>query len=72
MFIVIELQKTSDDSVANIVTSYANQNEAESKYHDILRAAAISPVLVHSAMIVTEEGFVLKSEYYEHKPEASS
>lgn len=72
MFIVIELQKLGDDNVANIVTPYANKNEAESKYHDILKAAAISPVPIHSAMIVTEEGFLLKSEYYEHKLEETS
>lgn len=72
MFIVIELQKLSDEQVANIVSPYVDKNEAESKYHDILRAAAISPVSIHSAMIVTEEGFLLKSEYYEHKLEETS
>lgn len=67
MFIVIELQKISDDQVANIVTPFTNQNVAESKYHDILRAAAVSALPCHAALMVDERGRLIKSEYYTHE-----
>lgn len=66
MFIVIELQKGKNGSVANIVTEHSTQAEAESKYHAILAAAAVSDVPVHSAVIVSEEGFPIMHQCYKH------
>lgn len=66
MFIVIELQKNENGTVANIVTEHSTQSEAESKYHNILSAAAVSKVPVHSAVIVSEEGFPLMHQCYKH------
>lgn len=66
MFIVIELQKDAEGVVSNIVTSYENLAEAESKYYSVLAAAAISKVPVHSAIIVSEEGFPVKHQCYKH------
>jgi hypothetical protein len=66
MFIVIELQKGKNGSVANIVTEHSTQPEAESKYHAILAAAAVSDVPVHSAVIVSEEGFPIMHQCYKH------
>lgn len=43
MYIVIELQKNGDQ-VANIVTAHETENDAYSKYHTILAAAAKSTV----------------------------
>ena len=64
-YIVIELQSTGE-SVSNIVSKYSTLNEAESKYHQILSAAAISSVPVHSAVILTDEGHSMKHECYKH------
>ena len=64
-YIVIELQSTGS-SVSNIVSKYSTLNEAESKFHQILGAAAISNVPVHSAVILTDEGYSLKHECYKH------
>ena len=64
MFVVIELQQT--DTVATLVNSYADRNEADAKYHSILSAAAISQVPVHSAVMFTAEGNFIKSESYSH------
>lgn len=67
MYIVIELQKTADDvPVANIVNSFDNLAQAESKYYSILASAAISQIPVHSAIIVSEEGFPVKHQCYKH------
>ena len=66
MFIVIELQKNENGTVANIVTEHSTQAEAESKYHAVLSAAAVSEIPVHSAVIVSEEGFPLMHQCYKH------
>ena len=66
MYIVIELQKNTDGVVANIVTSHNTLSEAESKYHSILANAAMSALPVHSAIIVSEEGFPVKHQCYKH------
>lgn len=66
MFVVIELQKSENGAVSNIVTEHSTQAEAESKYHAILAAAAVSNVPVHSAIIVSEEGFPLMHQCYKH------
>ena len=66
MFIVIELQTQADGTVANIVTDHATQAEAESKYHSVLAAAAVSELPCHSAVLVSEEGFPLMHQCYKH------
>ena len=66
MYIVIELQKNEQGVVSNIVTAFDTLAEAESKYYSILAAAAISKVPVHSAIIVSEEGFPVKHQCYKH------
>ena len=66
MYIVIELQKAENGHVYNIVTEHASLNEAESKYHSILSAAAMSTIPMHSAIIVSEEGFPVKHYCYKH------
>lgn len=66
MYIVIELQKNADGRVSNLVTEHKTLAEAESKYYLILAAAAVSEVPVHSAIIVSEEGFPVKNQCYKH------
>lgn len=66
MYIVIELQKNIDGVVSNIVTSYNTLAEAENKYYSILASACISTIPVHSAVIISEEGFTVRSQCYKH------
>lgn len=65
-YIVIELQKNAEGQVSNIVTEHPTLPEAESKYYSILAAAAVSDIPVHSAIIVSEEGFPVKNNCYKH------
>ena len=65
-YIVIELQKNADGMVSNLVTSHDTLAEAESKYYSILAYAAVSEIPVHSAIIVSEEGFPVKHNCYKH------
>ena len=66
MYIVIELQ-TSNGTTAHIVTHHATREEAESKYHTVLAAAAVSNVEIHAATILTAEGFQLMYQCYKHE-----
>lgn len=65
MFIVIEIQVT--DQVSTIVNSYTDRLEAESKYHQILTAAAVSDVPKHGAVLLNDEGQRINSECYIHE-----
>lgn len=66
MYIVIELQKNVDGVVGNIVTTHDTLAEAQSKYYSILASAAVSNLPVHSAIIVSEEGFAVDSKCFKH------
>lgn len=66
MYIVIELQKNAEGQVSNLVTDHNTLAEAESKFYSILASAAINNVPVHSAIIVSEEGFPVKHQCYKH------
>ena len=65
-YIVIELQ-TNNGQTANLVTQHATREEAESKYHTVLAAAAVSSVEIHAATILTADGFQLMSQAYRHE-----
>ena len=65
-YIVIEMQKTAEGQVSNLVTDHNTLAEAESKFYTILASAAINDVPVHSAIIVSEEGFPVKHQCYKH------
>ena len=67
--IVLEVQVNSDDSVGTLITSYTDRTEAESKYHMVLSAAAVSDKPIHSAFMIDPKGKVIRSEFYEHKQE---
>ena len=68
-YVVVELQDNGP-SVANLVNSYESVNQAEQKYHQVLSAAAVSQVPVHSAVMLNSEGMYIKSESYKHIEES--
>ena len=66
MYIVIELQTNAEGTVAMLTNQYPTQNEAESKFHLVLGYAAVSSLPKHACAIITEEGFLVRSEFYTH------
>ena len=68
VYIVIEIQ-ADDSTAATIVNSYTDRNLAEQKYHNVLSAAAVSAVPVHSAVMLTGDGTRIKGETYRHSEE---
>lgn len=66
-YIVIELQKNAEgQDLVSLVTNHNTRAEAESKYYSILAYAAVSNIPVHSAIIVSEDGFPEKHACYKH------
>lgn len=68
-YIVLEIQTNSDGTVGTILTSYDKLNEAESKFFAVLSAAALSTLPVHTAMLLKNNGTMLRVETFEHKGE---
>ena len=65
-FIVMELQKNADGVVGNIVWSFDDQNQADSKFFTVLAAAAVSNIPKHSVTMLHEDGYVIRNETYIH------
>lgn len=65
MYIVLEIQTST--TVATLVNSYEDRNQAESMYHQILSAAAISNVPKHSAVLMDDVGETIKMDSYIHE-----
>lgn len=64
-YIVIEAQ-TNGNTTATLIDTFADPNLAESKYHMVLAAAAVSKVEKHTAALLDETGYCIKSQCYEH------
>ena len=64
-YITFEIQNTNG-TVGTITKTFEDRLQAESDYHTILASAAISSVPVHSAALMTDEGFMLESKCYKH------
>ena len=65
MFYVIEIQ-TTENTGAVIPFCFSDRNDAEQKYHQLLSVAAVSQVPYHGAMLFNQDGFVIKTEVYNH------
>lgn len=71
MFIVLELQSTGE-AVTHLFTSFQTRDDAESHFHTVLAAAAVSTIPAHSALLMTADGQVQRSETYYHQTSASA
>ena len=67
MFIVLEVQTNTDGTIGTLITTHEDRNEAESKYHAVLSAGAISKLPLHTAYILTADGQLINSECYRHE-----
>lgn len=65
-YVVLEIQTMSNGQVACLATPYDNQLQAESSYHTVLAAAALSNLPRHAAVLLMSDGSVQMSQYYEH------
>lgn len=63
-YIVVEIQKNVDGSVGNLVSAYDDINAAQSKYHAVLSAAALSQLPCHAAVLLNETGYCIVHEHF--------
>lgn len=67
MYLVIELQKTSETQVAvPPVIQRDDELEAESEYHRVLSIAAVSSVPQHTVLFVRDDGYMYDYKTYNH------
>lgn len=66
-YLVIEIQTNADGKIGILTFSYDNRNEAESKYHSVLAAAAISALPMHSCDLLQSDGILLARQSYVHE-----
>lgn len=71
MYIIQEIQTNNGQSSLLPAVTKADKNEAESTWHSIMSAAAISSVQVHTVIMYDEHGNVEMRGYYEHLQEQS-
>lgn len=66
MYIVVEIQ-IFDNRAPNVLHfEYEDRNRAYEKYHYILAEAAVSEVLIHTAVIMQADGRTITRETFEH------
>lgn len=77
-FYIVEVQQYANGEFGHIVHYAYDQDadvarlKAESKYHEVLAAAAVSNLPTHSAIMFSTEGFPILHQCYKHDviPEA--
>ena len=72
MFIVMEVQVFADGGKSTPCYAFDNKNSAEQKYHAVLSSAAVSKLPIHTAFMLTEDGYVIKSECFRHEVEVEA
>lgn len=65
-YYIVEIQKQHDGTFAHLVHTADDRNAAESTYHQVLASAAISALPQHSAILFTDEGYMLMQQCYKH------
>ena len=67
MYIVIEIQTNASGAVGNFVWAFVTENEAFSKYHTVLAAAAVSGLPCHSCVILRNDGLQIAAQHFDHR-----
>ena len=71
-FYIIEIQQYANGEYGHIVHFAFDANptqarlKAESKYHQVLAAAAVSELQSHSATLLTSDGRAIMNQCYKH------
>ena len=74
-FYIVEIQKYNNGEFGHLVHYEYDADpekarlKAESKYHTVLAAAAISETAEHSAIMFSTEGFPIMHQCYKHESE---
>ena len=63
-YLVVEIQKFDTGAMATPAWAYDELNAAQSKYHTVLSAAALSKLPCHAAVLMDEAGFCIAHEFF--------
>lgn len=66
MYTIIEMQTENAQTAVVTPITRDTRDEAESEWHRIMSTAAMSTVDIHSAVILNEEGQIIKTGCYKH------
>lgn len=66
-YLVTEIQVWDTGAVQNPTYAYDDENKALAKYHNILSAAAVSTLPMHSALMFLDNGKPLRYESFTHE-----
>jgi len=72
MYIIMEVQVFPNGQMSTPCYAFDDKNKAEAKYHDILSKAAVSSLPRHTCFMLTDDGYVIKSESFTHEVEPES
>lgn len=67
-YIVMEIQKTDDNTLTHLEDIFDTRAEAESKYYYVLSYAAVSTLRLFSVVLLNEYGELISSKFYENVP----
>lgn len=65
-YIVIEMQTNGEGVVATLTNAFDNLDAAYNKYYTVLAYAAISTLPRHAASLMTNDGMLYESKYFDH------
>ena len=68
-YIVIEIQRFENGQMSTPAYAYDNLNSAEAKFHSVMASAAVSALPRHAAIMISDEGFPMRHEFYTHVEE---
>ena len=71
MYTVIELQTNNGTTAVVPPVTFDDINKAYQKFYQILASAAVSNVEIHTAVILSEIGNVIRVEHFEHSEEVT-
>ena len=76
-FYIVEIQQYADGSYGHLVHYVYDEDpdkarmKGESKYHQVLAAAAISELPSHAAIMFATDGFPIMHQCYKHEASAA-
>ena len=65
-YIVLEIQKSAQGTVSTLATTYDDKPHADAGYYSLLAVCALSALPKHGALLMNENGIVLKYEMFEY------
>lgn len=68
-YVVIEIQVNANGTVGTLISHYTDEMQAQSKYHSVLAAAALSSLPRHAATMLADDGSYIQHQCFEHAAE---